>query len=83
MMVAKPGQQGASLKNIWPGHVFLTFLLACDLKVWRVNDLHHFFFRDSGEAAATKEALGWSRDGVLSLGKRFVRRGAAAPPAVS
>ena len=44
MMVAEAGQQGTSLKNIWPGHVLPDLPSHLDLRVWILNGLRHFFF---------------------------------------
>ena len=44
VMMAEPGEQSSSLKNICPGHVPPDLPSHCDLKVWIVNGLHHFFF---------------------------------------
>lgn len=44
VMMAEPGEQSSSLKNIWPGHVPPDLPSHYDVKVWIVNGLHHFFF---------------------------------------
>lgn len=65
-MMAEPGEQSSSLENIWPGHVPPDLPSHRDLKVWRVNGLHHFFFLERQNTELTLLIIGiLSKNGII------------------